>query len=86
MVAREVSGGAADDRTFDAAFCISSIVVVAMTSANAVLPRIVFMQELPSCQSNPWAVNRFLDPPKTIGTEALEAAKALGERTIVASV
>jgi hypothetical protein len=65
MVAREVSGGAADDRT---PFASTGIVVVAMTRAN-VLPRIIFMQELLSCQSNPWAVHSFLDHPTAFSKE-----------------
>ena len=50
MVAREVSGSATDDRTFYAAFRLGRYCCVAMTSANAVLPRIVFMKELLSCK------------------------------------
>ena len=45
-MAREVSSSATDDRTFYAAFRLGRYYCCAMTSANAVLPRIVFMKEL----------------------------------------
>jgi hypothetical protein len=61
-------------------FDSAGIVVVAITSANAVLPRIVFMKELLSCKPiHRPSTGSWITPRRS--AEALEAAKALGEKT-----
>jgi hypothetical protein len=70
MVARECPAVPPTIAPLMQPFASTGIVVVAMTRAN-VLPRIIFMQELLSCQSKPWAVHRFLDYPTAFSKEGL---------------
>lgn len=63
VMAREVPDGTPTIAPFMQPFASAGIAVMAMTSANAVLPRIALIKKLVPCHSNPCTAHRFLDHP-----------------------